>query len=65
MGREGHQINIHTVDIDIDLASTLCSVRVEEYLPFTGNIANGLKVLDNTDLVIDMHDGNQNGVVTQ
>ena len=59
-----HQINLHARQVNVHLTGTLCSIHMKNNASGTGQFANGGNILNHSQLVVDMHDGNQNGVVT-
>ena len=59
VSRDGHQVDVHLVDVHGDLANGLSSVSVEEHLVTTAKLANLRKRLLDTDLVVDSHDRNK------
>src|SRR5690606_15232862 len=62
---EGHQIDLHLLQIDLDLAGGLCRVDMQQHAAGTGQLADGSDVVDGADFVVDVHDRHQNGVLTQ
>ena len=65
MGGEGHQVDLQGLQVDVDLAGGLSAVDVEQHALGAGQFADGSDVVDGADLVVHMHDRNQDGVVTQ
>ncbi len=62
---EGHQVDLELVQVDLDLAGRLCGVDVEQHAAGAGQLADGGDVVDGADLVVHVHDRDQDGVVTQ
>lgn len=56
MRRNGHQVNVHGVDIQRNLSDGLRGVSVEENLLLTAQLANLVNGLDNTNFIVDSHD---------
>lgn len=61
VGRNGHQVNVHLVDIDGNLSNSLCTIGVEEDLLGSAKLSNLLDWLDDTNLVVDSHDRHHHG----
>jgi hypothetical protein len=59
---EGHEPNPHPVDIDGDLPERLCGVGVEWHALVLADAPNLLERLDDADLVVDGHDGDERRV---
>lgn len=59
MPRNGHEIDIHLVNVDGNLADGLRGVGVEENFLAAAQLANLVHRLHNADLVVDCHDGNE------
>lgn len=60
----GHQVNVHGVNVKGDLANSLGSIGVEEDLLGPAKLADFLKGLNDTNLVVDSHDTDDGGVGT-
>ncbi|MCY1415436.1 hypothetical protein D9M71_309180 [compost metagenome] len=65
VGGEGHQVDLELLQVDVHLAGGLGRVDVEQDAAGTGQLADGGDVVDGADLVVHVHDRNQDGVVTQ
>ena len=65
MGREGHQVHLHALQIDRHLAGALGRIHVEQDLARPGQLTDGGDILDDADLVVDVHQRHENGVVAQ
>lgn len=59
MRRDGHQVNVHRIDVHGDLADSLRGVRVEKHLFAPADGSNLLEGLDHANLVVDRHDAHQ------
>lgn len=64
MRGDGHQVNVHGVNVQGDLANSLGGVGVEEDLLGAAKLANLLEGLDDTNLVVDSHDTDDGSVGT-
>lgn len=63
VARQAHQVNVHLLDVDRDLADRLGGVGVEESSTVApDDLANFLERLNYPNLVVDCHDGNEDGV---
>ena len=62
VSREAHQVDLQLLQVDLDLAGGLGRIDVEEDLALTQHLADGGNVLDDADLVVDVHDRDQDGV---
>lgn len=62
VGGDGHQVNVHGVNVNGDLANSLGSVGVEEDLLGPAKLADFLEGLDDANLVVDSHDTDDGGV---
>mmetsp|Transcript_8140 Transcript_8140/g.20006 ORF Transcript_8140/g.20006 Transcript_8140/m.20006 type:complete len:632 (+) Transcript_8140:388-2283(+) len=60
---EGHQVDVHLVNVDRDLAVGLGCVSVEEDLLLAAEVADPLDGLHHADLIVDHHDAHQGGIV--
>jgi hypothetical protein len=65
VGGHGEQINLERFHVDRDLAHALDGVHVQQDLAGTAQLADGGDVLHHADLVVDVHDADQDGVITQ
>ncbi len=65
MSGEGHQIDLHLLQIDFDLAGRLRRIDMEKNAARTGQLADGGDVVDSADLVVHVHDRHKNSVVAQ
>ncbi|MNF81463.1 hypothetical protein D3C84_637350 [compost metagenome] len=65
MGGHGEQIHFQRFHVDRDLAHALDSVHVQQDLAGAAQLADGGDVLHHTDLVVHMHDADQDGVIAQ
>merc|ERR1719517_391398 len=63
VARYGHQVNVHLVHVNGELADGLGGVRVEEDLLGPAQGADLGDGLDHPDLVVHGHDGHQGGVL--
>ncbi|KAG6546487.1 hypothetical protein Mapa_012036 [Marchantia paleacea] len=59
---DGHQINLHLVDVDGHLACSLGSIRVEKDLMLATYLSNFLDWLYNPNLVVHKHDRHQSSI---
>mmetsp|Transcript_928 Transcript_928/g.1829 ORF Transcript_928/g.1829 Transcript_928/m.1829 type:complete len:438 (+) Transcript_928:3313-4626(+) len=64
MSGNRHQIDLHIIHIQLHFAKHLCTVRMKEHLIGTANLANILERLNDTNLVVDTHNGNDRSIVT-
>ena len=62
--RHTHQINRILGHIKVQFTNGLSGINVEENATFTAHLTDGIDILDNTDFIVDSHDGNQNSVIT-
>mmetsp|Transcript_36943 Transcript_36943/g.119160 ORF Transcript_36943/g.119160 Transcript_36943/m.119160 type:complete len:513 (-) Transcript_36943:27-1565(-) len=62
VGRDGQQGDVHLGHVDRDLADALGAVGVEEDTFVLADLANLIDRLQDTDLVVHVHDGDQRGV---
>src|SRR4051794_28030363 len=58
---DGHEVDVHLVDVEGDLADCLCAVGVEEDLLRSAELSDLLDGLHDTNLVVDSHDGDKHG----
>src|SRR5690606_436180 len=65
VGGEGHQVDLHGLQVDGHLAGRLGGVDVEQHPAGTGQLTDGGDVVDGADLVVDVHDRHQDGVLAQ
>src|SRR3546814_4815243 len=65
MSGEGHQIDLHLLQIDFDLDGRLRRIGMEKNAARTGQLADGGDVVDSADLVVHVHDRHKNSVVAQ
>src|SRR5450830_98389 len=65
VGREGHQVDFQLLQVDVDLAGGLGAVDMEQHAARAGQLADGSDVVDGADLVVHVHERNQDGVVAQ
>ena len=65
MSRHRQQIDLHRLDIHRDLAHALGTIDMEEDLAGAAQLTDGGDILDNADLVVDVHQADQNGVIAQ
>ena len=65
VGTERHQVHLELLQVDLDLASCLSGIHVENDVTLATNLANGLDILNDTDFIVDEHHGNQHRVRTQ
>src|SRR5690606_32381257 len=63
--REGHQVDLELLQVDLDLAGRLGGIDVEQHTAGAGQLTDGGDVVDGADLVVDVHDRDQDGVVAQ
>ena len=63
--REGHQVDLELVQVDLHLAGRLRRIDVEQHAAGTGQLTDGGDVVDRADLVVDVHDRHQDGVLAQ
>lgn len=59
---DGHQVNVHGVNVKGDLANSLGGIGVEEDLLGPAELADFLEGLDDTNLVVHSHDTDDGGV---
>lgn len=60
VARNAEDVNVHVVDVNRDLADSLGSVRVEvDTAMLADDLTDLLEWLDNANLVVDGHDGNE------
>ena len=60
-----HQVYGQFLKVDLDLSGALGRVDMECDLAGTADLTDSLDILDDTDLVVHMHDRDQDGIVTQ
>ena len=63
VGGEGHEIHLHFLQVNLQFASTLGRIHMEDDPVLTGNLADGGDVVDDTDFVVHMHEGHQDSVL--
>ena len=63
MPGNAHEVDLHLVDVDGDLADGLGGVGVEEDFVLAAQLADLLHGLDDADLVVDHHDGDEGGLL--
>ena len=61
---EGHQVHFQLAQIDRQFAHALGRVNVIDDTARAAHFADGRDVLNDADFVVNVHDGNQNGVIT-
>lgn len=62
MPADGHQVDVHRVDVDRDLPNRLRCVGVEGNFVLSAERTEFCDRLDGTYLVVDKHDGDERGV---
>src|SRR5690606_33177633 len=65
VGGEGHQVDLHLLQIDFHLARGLGRIDMEQHAAGTGQFTDGGDIVNGADLVVHMHDGHQHGVLAQ
>ena len=63
-GQRKH-INIITLDVDIDMACGLHSVRVEKHAALAAKRTDFFDRLDGAGFVVSVHDGNKAGLISE
>ena len=61
----GHQINIHLVNVDSDLAWTLCRVNMEHDAAFATDLADARNILNDPNFILHMHYRDNSGVIAK
>lgn len=64
MTGEGHQVHFQLAQVDRQFAHALGRVHVVDDTARAAHFADGRDVLYHADFVVDVHDGDQNGVIT-
>src|SRR5690554_917775 len=62
---ERNQVHLHACHVNRSFAGGLGRIHVKQHLVGAGNFANGGNVVNGADLVVDVHDGDQNAVLAQ
>ena len=62
MRRHRKQVEIHRVHVYRHLAGALRRIRVKQHAALARDLADGGEILDHADLVVHVHDRNQNGI---
>lgn len=62
MARDGEQVDVEIIDVDRDLADRLGGICVKEDFLLPAQRTDFFQWLNNADLVVDCHDGDQGGV---
>ena len=62
---QGHQVDLHFVHVDRDLAGALRRIDVQDDAAFAGHLADRADILDDADFVVDVHHRHQHSVVAQ
>ena len=57
-----HQVHLHFLQVDVELAGALGRVDMENHLVPARHLADGLDVVDHADFVVDVHQGDQDSV---
>lgn len=57
-----HQIDVHGIHIHGDFADSLSSISVEKDLVLAANLSNFLNGLNDTNFIVDGHDGNNGSI---
>ena len=60
---EGHQVHFQLAQVDRQFAHALGRIHVVDDAARTAHFADGRDVLHNADFVVNVHDGNQDGVI--
>jgi hypothetical protein len=53
---DAHEVDVHLIDVDVDLAGGLCGICVQEDLVFAAELADLLNILPDADLIVDQDD---------
>ncbi len=63
--RKTHEVDLGVLQVDVHLAGALRRIHVQQDAAGPGDLANGGNVGDGANLVVHVHQRDQNGVVTQ
>lgn len=65
MSRHGEQVNLERFHVHRNFTHALYCIHVQQDLAGATQLADGGDVLHHADLVVDVHDADQDGVITQ
>lgn len=56
MPADAHEVYVHLINVNIDLANCLCGISMEEYLVFAAKLADLFNILPHSDLIMHQND---------